>query len=92
MKVKTSIKLSKDVLTQIDRLADTKKSRSAFIERLPRRYLSGRMRGALTARDLERINNTADQLNLEAEEVLEYQEAQRGRRRRRESRGFLEKG
>jgi len=38
-----------------------------------RRYLRERAKAALQARDLERINNAADRLNLEAAEVLDYQ-------------------
>ncbi len=73
MKEKTSITLSKDVLESVDRLAGSKHSRSAFIERVLRRYLRQRARAALQGRDLERINNAADRLNREAAEVLEYQ-------------------
>ncbi len=73
MKEKTSITLSKDVLENVDRLTGSKQSRSAFIERVLRRYLRERAKAALQARDLERINNAADRLNLEAAEVLEYQ-------------------
>jgi metal-responsive CopG/Arc/MetJ family transcriptional regulator len=73
MKEKTSITLSKDVLESVDRLAGSKHSRSAFIERVLRRYLRQRAKAALQGRDLERINNAADRLNLEAAEVLEYQ-------------------
>jgi metal-responsive CopG/Arc/MetJ family transcriptional regulator len=73
MKEKTSITLSKDVLKSVDRLAGSKHSRSAFIERVLRRYLRERAKAALQARDLERINNAADRLNLEVAEVLDYQ-------------------
>jgi metal-responsive CopG/Arc/MetJ family transcriptional regulator len=73
MKEKTSITLSKDVLRDVDRLAGSKHSRSAFIEGVLRRFLRDRAKAALQARDLERINRAADRLNLEAEEVLDYQ-------------------
>ena len=73
MKEKTSITLSRDVLKSVDRLAGSKHSRSAFIERVLRRYLRERAKAALEARDLERINNAADRLNLEVAEVLDYQ-------------------
>jgi metal-responsive CopG/Arc/MetJ family transcriptional regulator len=39
MKEKTSIMLSKEVLTDIDRIAGSKQSRSAFIEAVLRQYL-----------------------------------------------------
>jgi metal-responsive CopG/Arc/MetJ family transcriptional regulator len=73
MKEKTSITLSKDVLEGVDRLAGSKHSRSAFIERVLRRYLRDRAKAAVEARDLKRINNAVDRLNHEAAEVLEYQ-------------------
>lgn len=73
MKEKTSITLSKDLLAQVDRLAGSKTSRSAFIERILRRYFRDRRLAALHARDLTRINRAADRLNLEAADVLEYQ-------------------
>jgi len=73
MKEKTSITLSTEVLAGIDRLAGSKESRSAFIERVLRRYLRERARMAAQARDLELINAAAEQLNLEAADVLDYQ-------------------
>jgi metal-responsive CopG/Arc/MetJ family transcriptional regulator len=73
MKEKTSITLSREVISQVDKLAGSKESRSAFIERVLRKYMRERTRAALNARDLERINRAAGRLNREAAEVLEYQ-------------------
>jgi len=73
MKEKTSVTLSKDVLEDVDRLAGSKYSRSAFIERVLRKYLLERAKAAAQARDLERINSAADRLNVEAADVLDYQ-------------------
>ncbi|HXW90762.1 MAG TPA: hypothetical protein VEK33_09465 [Terriglobales bacterium] len=73
MKEKTSITLSNEVLTKIDRLAGSSRSRSAFIEKVLRRYLLEVERAAVQARDLERINRAAEQLNSEAADVMEYQ-------------------
>jgi metal-responsive CopG/Arc/MetJ family transcriptional regulator len=73
MKKKTSLTLSKDVLAKIDRLAGTKHSRSAFIEHILREHLRERARAAVQARDLVRINQAAEALNSEAEDVLGYQ-------------------
>jgi metal-responsive CopG/Arc/MetJ family transcriptional regulator len=73
MKEKTSITLSKDVMAQVDRLAGSKLSRSAFIERVLKRYLRDRARARVEARDLELIDNAAERLNAEAADVLEYQ-------------------
>jgi metal-responsive CopG/Arc/MetJ family transcriptional regulator len=72
-KEKTSITLSPDVLSGIDRLAGSKRSRSAVIESVLRVYLRQRERDLINARDLEILNRTADRLNAEAEETLEYQ-------------------
>ena len=73
MKEKTSVTLSPEVLAGIDRLAGTKHSRSAVIERVLRRYLREKARAAVQARDLVLLNDAADSLNLEAADVLEYQ-------------------
>jgi metal-responsive CopG/Arc/MetJ family transcriptional regulator len=73
MKEKTSITLSREVLAGIDRLAGSKHSRSAFIERVLRRYIQQQTRARTHARDLELINNAADRLNAEALDVLSYQ-------------------
>lgn len=73
MKQRISITLSKDVLEKIDHLACSKSSRSDFIERVLREDLCQHGKAALRVRDLERINNAADRLNLEAAEVLSYQ-------------------
>lgn len=73
MKEKTSITLSKDVLTGIDRIAGSKQSRSAFIEAVLTQYLRKQARAQLEARDLELINKAADELNAEVEDVLRYQ-------------------
>jgi metal-responsive CopG/Arc/MetJ family transcriptional regulator len=73
MKEKTSITLAADVLAGIDRLAGSKHSRSAFIERVLRRYLRERARAVVSARDLARLNAAEEQLNAEVADVLEYQ-------------------
>jgi metal-responsive CopG/Arc/MetJ family transcriptional regulator len=73
MKEKTSITLSTDVLTGIDRLAGSKHSRSAIIEHVLRRYLSEHARARIQARDVELLNRHADELNREVGDVLDYQ-------------------
>jgi metal-responsive CopG/Arc/MetJ family transcriptional regulator len=74
MKEKTSITLSKEVLTGIDRIAGSKQSRSAFIEAVLAQYLRKRARAQVEARDLELINNSVDDLNAEVEDILRYQD------------------
>jgi metal-responsive CopG/Arc/MetJ family transcriptional regulator len=73
MKEKTSITLSRDLLAGIDQMAGSQCSRSAFIERVLRRYLRQKTRAQTHAQDLERINRAAERLNLEATDVLDYQ-------------------
>jgi metal-responsive CopG/Arc/MetJ family transcriptional regulator len=73
MKEKTSITLSKEVLTGIDRIAGSKQSRSAFIEAVLIQYLRERARKQVEARDLELINSAADELHAEMEDILRYQ-------------------
>ena len=74
MKEKTSITLSKEVLTRIDRLAGSTQSRSAFIEAVLTQYLRKRARAQVEARDLELINKAANELNAEVEDILRYQD------------------
>lgn len=73
MKEKTSLTLSSDLLAKIDRLLGANVSRSAFVEHVLRQYFRERARRKINARDVERINAAADQLNAEAADALEYQ-------------------
>jgi metal-responsive CopG/Arc/MetJ family transcriptional regulator len=73
MKEKTSITLSREVLTGIDRIAGSRRSRSAFIEAVLLQYLRDRARAQRDARDIEIINRHAESLNCDAEDRLERQ-------------------
>jgi metal-responsive CopG/Arc/MetJ family transcriptional regulator len=73
MKEKTSITLSREVLTGIDRIAGSRQSRSAFIESVLQQYLKERSRARREARDLAIINRNAEQLNRDALDALDYQ-------------------
>ena len=73
MKEKTSITLSREVLSALAKRAGSGQSRSAYIERVLRRHFRHLERAAAQERDIERINAAADRLNAEAEDVLEYQ-------------------
>jgi len=75
MKIKTSVTLSKDVLQAADKLSRRYKNRSEFIEAALRAYIAQAIRNEQNARDLEIINQRADQLNEEALDVLAYQVA-----------------
>ena len=73
VKLKTSITLSEDILKTIDRSTKKGGSRSETIERVLREGLAARARRAADARDLALINEHAEALNEEAEDVLRYQ-------------------
>ena len=73
MKEKTSVTLSKEVLASIDRMAGSNQSRSAFIEAVLRRFLLEQAKMARDARELELLNQHSEELNAEAEDVLDYQ-------------------
>jgi len=73
MKEKTSITLSREVLTGIDRIAGSRQSRSAFVEAVLLQYLRDRVRAQRDARDMEIINQHAKSLNRDAEDGLEDQ-------------------
>jgi metal-responsive CopG/Arc/MetJ family transcriptional regulator len=73
MKEKTSITLSREVLTGIDRIAGSRQSRSAVIEAVLQQHLRDRERAHRGSRDLAILNKFADEMNAEAEDVLRYQ-------------------
>ena len=74
MKVKTSITLSEELLSAVDRRTrQEKRTRSDFIEAAVRAFIEQLIRDEQNARDLELINRNADFLNREASDVLEYQ-------------------
>ena len=73
MKVKTSITLSNDLLSEIDRRSGKFRSRSEFLETAARDFLQQLDRTELEQRDLSIINRRAEALNVEAEDVLSYQ-------------------
>jgi len=72
-KMKTSLTLSREVVRGIDRVAGKKRSRSAVVDDVLRGYLSHRERAAANARDAEKINRFAHELNAEMQDVLAYQ-------------------
>ena len=74
MKIKTSLTLSEELLTVIDKKAAAHKSRSDFIENALWTYLKHLVHLEQNKRDLQIINENADFLNREAQDVLEYQE------------------
>jgi len=75
MKVRTSITVEKNLLETVDKLSGKDKNRSEFIEAAIQAYIVERTRAAGNARDLDLINESADILNQEALDVLDYQVA-----------------
>ena len=73
MKIKTSITLSDEILKAIDLHIGEFRSRSEFLETAARKYIVQLARKKAEQRDLEIINQSADSLNAEAEDVLNYQ-------------------
>lgn len=73
MRVKTSVTIDERVLRAIDKATSRTRSRSRVIEDAAREYLSRRARAARDARDLAILNEAADELNREMEDVLAYQ-------------------
>jgi metal-responsive CopG/Arc/MetJ family transcriptional regulator len=73
MKVKTSVTLSEELLTAIDRLMGQRKNRSDRLETAAWAFIEGTRHDALGERDREIINHDAERLNAEASDVLDYQ-------------------
>ena len=72
MKVETTVVLSEDLVSALDRRTGDAQDRSALVEAALRAYLAQPRRGE-DAGDLEIINAHAAELNEEAADVLEYQ-------------------
>jgi metal-responsive CopG/Arc/MetJ family transcriptional regulator len=72
MKVKTSITLSPGVLALIDKHAK-QSNRSVFVEEAVKAYVLSLARRYRDQKDLEIINRTAERLNQEAMDALDYQ-------------------
>lgn len=75
MKVKTSISVEKNLLETVDKLSGKNRNRSEFIEAAIQSFVAQHTRDQTDARDLEMINESADILNQEALDVLDYQVA-----------------
>jgi len=73
MRVKTSVTIDERVLRAIDKTTTRHRSRSRVIEDAAREFLARRSRAAREARDFEILNEAADALNQEMDDVLAYQ-------------------
>jgi len=73
MRVKRSVTIDAASSRVIDKATTRTRSRSRVIEDAAREYLFRRDRAAREARDLAILNEAADELNREMEDVLAYQ-------------------
>ena len=73
MRVKTSVTLDERVLKAIDKTTTRTRSRSRVLEDAAREFLARRARATREARDLAILNESADGLNEEMEDVLAHQ-------------------
>ena len=73
MRVKTSVTIDERVLRAIDKTTTRTRSRSRVIEDAAREFLARRARAVRESRDLTILNESADALNREMEDVLAYQ-------------------
>ena len=71
--MKTSVTLSEDLLKLVDQVARKGEARSQVLERLAREGLTARLRREAGERDRARIDDQADALNAEVEDLLRYQ-------------------
>ena len=73
MKKKTSITLEIGLLDELDRLGGEETSRSRLVELAIEQFISRRRREEREARDRLILDDVAEELNEEAEDVLKYQ-------------------
>jgi metal-responsive CopG/Arc/MetJ family transcriptional regulator len=74
VKIRASVLLPDDLLTAVDeRARQGNQDRSAVIEAAVRAFVAPPLSPEQTSRDLRIINERADRLNQEAEDVLSYQ-------------------
>jgi metal-responsive CopG/Arc/MetJ family transcriptional regulator len=73
MRVKTSLTIDEQVLREIDKETSRTRSRSRVIEDASREYLLRRERAKRESRDRRILDESAEALNREMEDVLDYQ-------------------
>jgi len=73
MKIEAHIKLERELLEALDDLSGGENHRSELIERALQAYVNSIARRDADKRDVEIINQHAEELNREALDALEYQ-------------------
>jgi metal-responsive CopG/Arc/MetJ family transcriptional regulator len=74
MKRKISITLNEELLSAVDRYAETSQSRSELIEEAVAAYVTRREKLRKDERERRLLDRLADRLNAEAEDVITFQE------------------
>jgi metal-responsive CopG/Arc/MetJ family transcriptional regulator len=72
-KIRTSVTLPRELLSEVDDLLGERNKRSEFIEKALRAYVAELAERRRAARDVGIINANAGRVNREALETLEYQ-------------------
>ena len=73
MKIKISITLPQELISQIDGLSNEYGNRSLVIEQAIRDFLAAEAKRKRDIQDIEILSQRADALNKEAKDVLSYQ-------------------
>jgi len=73
MKTKTSITLTDTLLAEVDKVSNG--NRSDFVEKAVKAYIVKSRRGIRDKQDIVKINKSAQFLNSEARDVLDFQAA-----------------
>lgn len=73
MKVKTSVTLSTELITNIDQWVGPGQNRSLFLEAAAWEHIARLRRKQRNLNDLQLINQHADELNEEAADALSFQ-------------------
>ncbi|MCF7953779.1 MAG: ribbon-helix-helix domain-containing protein [Spirochaetales bacterium] len=72
-KIKTSITISNEILSEIDHLMPKNGNRSSFIESAIKFYIAQKYKEQRNRHDLELLNANYEDLNKEANDILSYQ-------------------
>ena len=73
MKIKTSITLSREVLTELDRLVDAGTNRSRLIEKAVREFIANAKKQQREAADRSTLDAHAEEFASVMEDTLSYQ-------------------
>ena len=69
---KITVTLPEELLQEVDEMSKEYRSRSQFIETVLRKFIKKRKHEERDARDLAIINENADRLNADVEDLLDF--------------------